>query len=100
MERFEIALSMDDEQLLIPSMLPQERPGMDLHRMQRMWSKQKSAGHETAGSSGRLDDILKPQGVEVESVDCVRRQYQVSGFATITKFPSFYISQNENYLGL
>ena len=36
MERFEIALSLNDKQLLIPSMLPREKPGMQLHQMQKL----------------------------------------------------------------
>ena len=39
MERFEIALSLDDEQLLIPSMLPKEKPGMQLHQLQKLIRK-------------------------------------------------------------
>ena len=74
MERFEIALATDGERLLIPSMLPQERPGMDLNRMQRTFSKQKSA--DTVDSS----DWPCPGGTkhDDDAVDCVQRRYQVS----------------------
>ena len=39
MERFEIALSLNDKQLLIPSMLPKEKPGMQLHQLQKLIRK-------------------------------------------------------------
>lgn len=39
MERFEIALSLNDNELLIPSMLPKEKPGMQLHQLQKMIRK-------------------------------------------------------------
>ena len=39
MERFEIALSLNDKELLIPSMLPKEKPGMQLHRLQKLLRK-------------------------------------------------------------
>ena len=41
MERFEIALSLNEEQLLIPSMLPKERPGMLLNQLQKLIAKRK-----------------------------------------------------------
>ena len=43
MERFEIALSLNDEQLLVPSMLPKEKPGMQLHQLQKMIAKSKKS---------------------------------------------------------
>lgn len=39
MERFEIALSLNDKELLIPSMLPKEKPGMQLHQLHKMIRK-------------------------------------------------------------
>ena len=41
MERFEIALSLNDEQLLVPSMLPKEKPGMQLHQLQKLIAKRR-----------------------------------------------------------
>lgn len=41
MERFEIALSINEEQLLIPSMLPKEKPGLQLHKLQKLMAKRK-----------------------------------------------------------
>ena len=43
MERFEIALSLDDKQLLIPSMLPKEKPGMQLHQLQKLIRRRANA---------------------------------------------------------
>lgn len=39
MERFEIALALNDRELLIPSMLPKEKPGMQLHQLQKLIRK-------------------------------------------------------------
>jgi hypothetical protein len=36
MERFEIALALDDDRLLIPSMLPPDSPGMQLDKLYKM----------------------------------------------------------------
>jgi len=43
MERFEIALSLNDEQLLVPSMLPKEKPGMQLHQLQKLIAKKRKS---------------------------------------------------------
>ena len=43
MERFEIALSLNDEQLLVPSMLPKEKPGMQLHQLQKLIAKRRKS---------------------------------------------------------
>ena len=42
MERFEIALSLNDKELLIPSMLPKEKPGMQLHQLQKLIRRKSS----------------------------------------------------------
>lgn len=43
MERFEIALSLNDKQLLVPSMLPKEKPGMQLHQLQKLIAKRRKS---------------------------------------------------------
>ena len=43
MERFEIALSLNDQQLLVPSMLPKEKPGMQLHQLQKLIAKRRKS---------------------------------------------------------
>ena len=42
LERFEIALTLDDERILIPSMLPRDRPGFLLRSMQQQISNRTS----------------------------------------------------------
>ncbi|EDO31971.1 predicted protein, partial [Nematostella vectensis] len=39
MERFEIALTLDDFQILIPSMLPHEAPGMKMNELYRLFQR-------------------------------------------------------------
>lgn len=46
MERFEIALSINEEQLLIPSMLPKEKPGLQLHKLQKLMAKRKKSNEQ------------------------------------------------------
>ena len=48
MERFEIALSLNDEQLLVPSMLPKEKPGMQLHQLQKLINKKRKPSEKVS----------------------------------------------------
>jgi len=48
MERFEIALSLNDEQLLVPSMLPKEKPGMQLHQLQKLIAKKRKPSEKVS----------------------------------------------------
>ncbi|XP_028406855.1 leucine-rich repeat serine/threonine-protein kinase 1-like [Dendronephthya gigantea] len=42
MERFEVALALDDHRLLVPSMLPRDKPGLQLADLSKMMSRGKS----------------------------------------------------------
>ena len=48
MERFEIALSLNDEQILVPSMLPKEKPGMQLHQLQKLINKKRKPSEKVS----------------------------------------------------
>ncbi|XP_067017125.1 leucine-rich repeat serine/threonine-protein kinase 1-like isoform X3 [Acropora muricata] len=72
MERFEIALSLNDKELLIPSMLPKEKPGMQLHQLHKMIRKttqEKSSSRTNASATYPEDD---------GGVTTVRRNYQMA----------------------
>ena len=53
MERFEVALTLDEHRLLVPSMLPRDKPGLhfaDLSRMLSMRNKGLQTVPEDTGS--------------------------------------------------
>ncbi|XP_048583428.1 leucine-rich repeat serine/threonine-protein kinase 1 isoform X2 [Nematostella vectensis] len=52
MERFEIALTLDDFQILIPSMLPHEAPGIKMNELYRLF--QRTSPDSTPHSSATL----------------------------------------------
>ncbi|XP_068741133.1 leucine-rich repeat serine/threonine-protein kinase 1-like isoform X3 [Montipora capricornis] len=72
MERFEIALSLNDKELLIPSMLPKEKPGMQLHQLQKMIRK--TSDEKT--KSGTTRSATHPE--DWRGVTTVRRNYQMA----------------------
>ncbi|XP_078364681.1 leucine-rich repeat serine/threonine-protein kinase 1-like isoform X2 [Oculina patagonica] len=72
MERFEIALSLNDEQLLVPSMLPKEKPGMQLHQLQKMIAKRRKSDEKAKMSSSRRSPV------DNRSISTVRRNYQMA----------------------
>lgn len=108
MERFEIALGLDDDRLLIPSMLPPDSPGMQLDKLYRLGGisrpRAKTAkysrpatdydngsaaeskslprfrpGHkEKIKFSAAIEDDLEEDGLPKGPVDAVRRNYQMA----------------------
>lgn len=45
MERFEVALTLDDNRLLVPSMLPRDKPGLHLVDLRKIWSGNSSSAY-------------------------------------------------------
>lgn len=58
MERFEVALTLDEHRLLVPSMLPRDKPGFHFADLSKMLSIRNS-GLQTVSEDKRCDEESK-----------------------------------------